>query len=198
MAGAYSLKWMGGAEALDYLSEIEPRMPKRLAILQAAVRKGTVRGRPRPIQRDMRWLLPAGFDCDADIPGNQLADQTWWARFIDSDPWSVDPEEFAAKSEFLREHVLALWSDAESHEKVTSAKDAAPPPSGGYANVTHAQLVAFLKVHFGAPGAATNRDDMKLAAEEYFRGLIQVKALAAARQAAGVKGRAGRPRKSGK
>jgi hypothetical protein len=82
-------------------------------------------------------------------------------------------------------------------------RNAAPRPSvnEGVSDVPgaipHSELVEFYRANYGAPGAATNREDMDDAAERHFRRSIPAKARLAARKDANVRGRVGRPRKSG-
>jgi hypothetical protein len=110
----YESKWMSGAEALDYLLQFEPEPRRRIALLQAAVRDGVVKGRRRGIEQDRGWVEAHGLASD---PDNIRADETWRRQFIYPDAASLDPAAFAANSEFLREDVLRLWPDVEANTK---------------------------------------------------------------------------------
>jgi hypothetical protein len=115
---------------------------------------------------------------------NELPPEFW-------DDQSFDPETWP-NVRFRREDMLRLWPDVE-----TLRSTAAKAPEV-YADAPHDKLVGFYRDGFGTPGAATNAGDMDRAAEEHFGGRIRVKARRAARNEAGVKGKVGRPRKSGK
>ena len=199
MAGVYAPRWMSGEEALEHLSKVEPDLHKQIALLQAVVRDGVVPGRKQGIDQERRWRQSQGLVWD---PDDIAADEAWRRLFIDRDAASVNPSEFAANSEFLREDVLRVWPEADAGAKDTNSQEGAPldgvKTSDGRVAVPHKELVAFFREHYGAPGAATNREDMARAAQRHFGGFIGVKALAAARQEAGVKGKIGRPRKLGK
>jgi hypothetical protein len=84
--------------------------------------------------------------------------------------------------------VISLWENP--------VDDSAAQASGAYVDVKHDTLVEFYRNRFGAPGAATNREEMDRAAQLHFGGNIRGKDLVAARREAGAMGRAGRPRES--
>ena len=101
---------------------------------------------------------------------------------------------------------LPLRFEAQSNLIIPASDDAARERArlpeaispNRYATAPHNNLVAFFRENYRAAGAATNREDMDRAAERHFGGRIPVKALREARKEAGVKGKPGRPRKSGK
>ncbi len=131
-------------------------------------------------------------------------------KAIGPDNKELPPEFWDGKSEYWtwpevrlrRQDMLGLWPDVETLAKDDGSPEGAAPSEAKASHVSitvpHKELVAFYREHYGAPGAATNREDMDRAVEQHFGGPIRVKARAAARQEAGVKGKSGRPRKSGK
>ena len=125
---------------------------------------------------------------------NELPPEFW-------DDQSFDPETWPSVR-YRRDDMLHLWPDVETLAKGDGSPHHERPPATkapeGYAAAPHDELVSFYRERFGAPGAATDADDMDRAAEDHFGGRIRVKAGRAARKEAGVKGKVGRPRKSGK
>ena len=153
-----------------------------------------------------------GLDCKN--PAHELLTALKKGRLkaIGPDNKELPPEFWDGKSEyrtwpevrFRRDDMLRLWPDREtpavddSTQKGAGAPEAKASDSHATVAVPHSELVEFYRARFGAPGAATNREDMDREAERHFGGSIRFKALSAARTAAGVKGKVGRPRKSGK
>lgn len=124
----------------------------------------------------------------------ELPPEFWDNKSLDLRTW---PE-----VRFRRDDMLREWPDAETMAENGGRQEGAPQAEANSLDapidVPHDKLVAFYRAHFGEPGAATNREDMDAAAETHFGGHIATKALTAARQETRIKGRVGRPRKSGK
>lgn len=124
---------------------------------------------------------------------NELPPEFWDAQFFDPETWPT--------VRYRRDDMLHLWPGVETLGKGDGSPDGARPPAAKapevYAAAPHAELVSFYRERFGAPGAATNADDMDRAAENNFGGRIRVKVCRAARNEAGTKGRVGRPRNPG-
>jgi hypothetical protein len=102
---------------------------------------------------------------------------------------------------WLPRPMLAAWSRRYRLDSLPSFF--APPTPQDFSSTQsaipkHEELVDFFRRHYGEPGAATNREDMSAAAERHYKVEIPLKISRAALQGAGLKGRAGRPRKSGK
>jgi hypothetical protein len=118
----------------------------------------------------------------------------------DKRDWSEDQWERAFV--WLEEngfHLDADEIDQDAFEAAMFRLRAQPQPDEAKTiDVPHDTLVAFFRERYGAPRETPNREVMNHAAEQHFGGHIRVKVLAAARRAAGVTGKVGRPRKLGK
>jgi hypothetical protein len=126
---------------------------------------------------------------------NELPPEFW-------DDQSFNPETWPNVRFRRDDDMLHLWPGVETLGNDGGLPDGARSPVAKapevYAAAPYNELVSFYRERFGAPGAATDADDMDRAAENHFGGRIRVKARRAARKEAGVKGKVGRPRKSGK
>jgi hypothetical protein len=195
----------------------EPRWPLRHALNWIACRKIEALLLTPEELRSLRSR--ARYNEDAGLVSKNPAHALLTAlkedrlRAIGPDHKELPPEFWDAKSfdpqtwpnvRFRRDGLLREWPANERSPEDISTQESARPlelnlaTNSATVNVPHEELVAFYRDRFGAEGAATNREDMDREAERYFRGSILVKACAAARKAAGVKGRVGRPPKSGK
>jgi hypothetical protein len=97
-----SSKWMSGAEALEYLADIEEEPQDRFRLLHSRIRDGDILGRARGRERERYLFLSQGLCLDPDYAPQ--IDDTWRLKFILSE--SVNLSEFCEQSELLREDVL--------------------------------------------------------------------------------------------
>jgi len=171
-----------------------PEIAEASRVLLQMLQKGTVRASRRKARGGPRRPIDPLEWCDVELvsidPPRLVGQEA--PQFYDRD--TPDRDFAAATAEPWRDVLISVADLLRAFPAVNPSPLAISEMT---AEIPHYDLVAFYREQFGTPGTATNREDMDRAAKEHFGRPIPIKARRAARNDAGVKGKVGRPRKSG-